>query len=127
MKFIDLRRQYEKLENEINENIQKVLEHEQFIMGPEVAELERELAEYTGRKYAFTCSSGTDALVIPLMSYGLKKTDAVFVPSFTFFAFGGRCGINSSSCRITPSAYLHIFSAFLFLFSKPEIKSSVSI
>ncbi len=86
MKFIDLRRQYEKLENEINENIQKVLEHEQFIMGPEVAELERELAEYTGRKYAFTCSSGTDALVIPLMSYGLKKTDAVFVPSFTFFA-----------------------------------------
>ncbi len=86
MKFIDLRRQYEKLENEINENIQNVLEHEQFIMGPEVAELERELAEYTGRKYAFTCSSGTDALVIPLMSYGLEKTDAVFVPSFTFFA-----------------------------------------
>ena len=85
MKFIDLRRQYEKLENEINENIQKVLEHEQFIMGPEVAELERELAEYTGRKYAFTCSSGTDALVIPLMSYGLKKTDAVFVPSCTIF------------------------------------------
>lgn len=86
MKFIDLRRQYEKLENEINANIQKVLEHEQFIMGPEVEELERELAKYTGRKYAYTCSSGTDALVIPLMAYELEKTDAVFVPSFTFFA-----------------------------------------
>lgn len=86
MKFIDLRRQYEKLENEINANIQKVLEHEQFIMGPEVEELEGELAKYTGRKYAYTCSSGTDALVIPLMAYELEKTDAVFVPSFTFFA-----------------------------------------
>lgn len=86
MKFIDLRKQYEKLENEINANIQKVLEHEQFIMGPEVEELERELAKYTGRKYAYTCSSGTDALVIPLMAYELEKTDAVFVPAFTFFA-----------------------------------------
>ncbi len=86
MKFIDLRRQYEKLGNEINANIQKVLEHEQFIMGPEVEELEGELANYTGRKYAYTCASGTDALVIPLMAYELEKTDAVFVPSFTFFA-----------------------------------------
>lgn len=86
MKFIDLKRQYMKLEKEINSNIQKVLEHENFIMGPEVLELEKNLAEYTGRKYAFTCSSGTDALVIPLMAYDLEKTDAVFVPSFTFFA-----------------------------------------
>lgn len=86
MKFIDLKRQYIKLEKEINSNIQKVLDSENFIMGPEIEELEKKLAEYTGRKYAYTCSSGTDALVIPLMGYGLKKTDAVFVPSFTFFA-----------------------------------------
>lgn len=86
MKFIDLKRQYERLESEITDNIQKVLEHERFIMGPEIEELERKLATYTGRKYAYTCSSGTDALVIPLMAYGLEKTDAVFVPSFTFFA-----------------------------------------
>lgn len=86
MKFIDLKRQYQRLENEINANIQKVLVHEQFIMGPEIDELERELAEYAGRKYAYACSSGTDALTIPLMAYGLKQADAVFVPSFTFFA-----------------------------------------
>lgn len=86
MKFIDLKKQYMKLENEINANIQTVLEHEKFIMGPEVLELEKALAEYTGRKYAYTCSSGTDALVIPLMAYELMETDAVFVPSFTFFA-----------------------------------------
>ena len=86
MKFIDLKRQYERLENEINANIKKVLGHESFIMGPEIEELENMLAKYTGRKYAYTCSSGTDALVIPLMAYKLEKTDAVFVPSFTFFA-----------------------------------------
>ncbi len=86
MQFIDLKRQYEKIEIEINERIQNVLEHQKFIMGPEVTELEKKLAEYTGRKYAFTCASGTDALVIPLMAYELKETDAIFVPSFTFFA-----------------------------------------
>ena len=87
MKFIDLKRQYIRLEKEINSNIQKVLDSENFIMGPEIEELEKKLAEYTGRKYAYTCSSGTDALVIPLMGYDLKKTDAVFVPSFTFFSY----------------------------------------
>jgi len=63
-----------------------VLQSQQFIMGPEVAELEEKLAHYTGVKHAISCSSGTDALVIPLMAYGLKKSDAVFVPAFTFFA-----------------------------------------
>ncbi len=86
MNFIDLNRQYKRIEKEINENIKNVLEKQAFIMGPEVTELEQKLAEYTGRKYAFTCSSGTDALVIPLMAYELNKNDAVFVPSFTFFA-----------------------------------------
>lgn len=86
MEFINLKRQYDKIEKEINERIQNVLGHQKFIMGPEIQELEKKLADYTGKKYAFTCASGTDALVIPLMAYELKKTDAVFVPSFTFFA-----------------------------------------
>lgn len=86
MQFIDLGRQYDRLENEINKRIQKVLKEQKFIMGPEIQELEEELAKYVGTKYAFTCSSGTDALVIPLMAYDLKETDAVFVPAFTFFA-----------------------------------------
>ena len=55
-------------------------------MGPEVKELEEQLAKFAGSKYCLTCSSGTEALIIPLMAYKLEKTDAVFVPSFTFFA-----------------------------------------
>ena len=66
----------------------EVLRSQRYIMGPQIAEMEEKLAAYAGTKYAFSCSSGTDALVIPLMAYGLAKDDAVFVPSFTFFASG---------------------------------------
>lgn len=86
MQFIDLGKQYKRIESEINERIQNVINTQKFIMGPEIAELESELAKFTGRKHVFSCASGTDALVIPLMAYELKETDAVFVPAFTFFA-----------------------------------------
>lgn len=86
MKFIDLDRQYDVIGKEIEERMHRVVESKQFIMGPEIKELETALAEYTERKYAITCASGTDALVIPLMALELKKEDAVFVPAFTFFA-----------------------------------------
>lgn len=86
MEFIDLGRQYEVIKEKVNQGIQNVVESRHFIMGPEVLELEEKLARFAGRKHCLTCSSGTDALQIPLMAYELKKTDAVFVPSFTFFA-----------------------------------------
>lgn len=86
MQFIDLHRQYDRIEEEVKKRIETVLTHKNFIMGPEISELEEKLAAFTGRKYAFTCASGTDALVIPLMAYDLKVTDAVFVSSFTFYA-----------------------------------------
>lgn len=88
MQFIDLNQQYHKIKEDMNGRIHKVLEHQHFIMGPEIQEMEKKLAEFTGRKYAFSCSSGTDALILPLMAMELSKTDAVFVPSFTFFASG---------------------------------------
>ncbi|KAI4443533.1 DegT/DnrJ/EryC1/StrS family aminotransferase [Schaedlerella arabinosiphila] len=86
MEFIDLSRQYDVIKKEIDAGIKNVIESRHFIMGPEVAELEERLAEFVGRKYCLTSSSGTDALQIPLMTYELSKEDAVFVPSFTFFA-----------------------------------------
>ena len=86
MDFIDLGRQYEAIKETVDANIKAVIDNRHFIMGKEVAELEEKLAEFTGRKYCLTCGSGTEALQIPLMAYELKKTDAVFVPSFTFFA-----------------------------------------
>lgn len=86
MQFIDLGRQYDVIKQDMDLRLAKVMDSKHFIMGPEVEELEKKLAEFTGRKYCLTCSSGTDALVIPLMAYALQPTDAVFVPSFTFFA-----------------------------------------
>ena len=86
MNFIDLERQYQVIKDKIDEGIRNVIVSKHFIMGPEIFELEDRLAKFTSRKYCLTCGSGTDALQIPLMAYGLERTDAVFVPSFTFFA-----------------------------------------
>lgn len=86
MDFIDLHRQYDLIEQDLQQRLKKVLTHKHFIMGEEVEELEDKLSEYTGRKHTITCSNGTTALVLPLMAWDLKPTDAVFVPAFTFFA-----------------------------------------
>ena len=84
--FIDLKSQYTDIQDPINLAINKVLNHGQYIMGPEVFELEKRLADYIGVKHVLACGSGTDALVLPLMAKGLKKEDAVFTTPFTFFA-----------------------------------------
>ena len=68
MQFIDLHRQYEEAEDRIRQRIDAVLQHDQFIRGPEVKELEMRLASYTGRKHVKSCASGTDALTISLMA-----------------------------------------------------------
>jgi dTDP-4-amino-4,6-dideoxygalactose transaminase len=86
MQFIDLGRQYERIRNDVAAAIEMVLEGQRFIMGPEVAELEERLAAFVGARHALGVSSGTDALVVLLMAYGVGPGDAIFVPSFTFFA-----------------------------------------
>ena len=86
MEFIDLKAQYQKLKEEIDQNIQKVIDHAHFIMGPEVEEFERELVQYSGRKYAVTCGNGTDALQLAYLAYGIGRGDAVFCPDVTFIA-----------------------------------------
>jgi UDP-2-acetamido-2-deoxy-ribo-hexuluronate aminotransferase len=84
--FIDLKAQQQRISASLNERIQRVLAHGQYIMGPEVKELETELAAYVGVKHAIACSSGTDALLMPLMAYGVGPGDAVFTTPFTFIA-----------------------------------------
>jgi dTDP-4-amino-4,6-dideoxygalactose transaminase len=84
--LIDLRAQRRRLGDRIDKAIAAVLEHGQFIMGPEVAELEERLVEFCGARHAIACSSGTDALVLALMAWGVGPGDAVVVPSFTFAA-----------------------------------------
>jgi len=84
--FIDLQTQYRRLEPEIRARIDRVLEHGQFIMGPEVAELEAALARRAGVRHAVACSSGTDALLMGLMAEDVGPGDAVFTTPFTFIA-----------------------------------------
>jgi UDP-2-acetamido-2-deoxy-ribo-hexuluronate aminotransferase len=84
--FIDLKTQQAQILPALTERIQRVLAHGQYIMGPEINELEERLAAYVGVKHAISCSSGTDALLMPLLAYGVGPGDAVFTTPFTFIA-----------------------------------------
>lgn len=84
--FIDLKTQYRALEDSIKERMHKVLEHGQYIMGPEVRELEQKLEAYTGAKHCITVASGTEALLISLMAMGIQPGDEVITTPFTFVA-----------------------------------------
>ncbi len=84
--FIDLKAQYQALKPQIQERINRVLEHGQYIMGPEVKELEDKLVAYTGAKHCITVASGTEALLMSLMALGIKPGDEVITTPFTFAA-----------------------------------------
>jgi UDP-2-acetamido-2-deoxy-ribo-hexuluronate aminotransferase len=86
MEFIDLKSQYKRLKTEIDAGIQRVLDHGQYILGPEVAELEEKLATYTEAKYCISVANGTDALQIALMALGVGPGDEVITPGFTYIA-----------------------------------------
>jgi len=108
MQFIDLHAQYQALKNEIDKRIQAVLDHGQYIMGPEVAELERELAQYVGVKHCLTCANGTDALQLLFMAYGIKAGDAVFCTDITMIASvepACMLGAVPVFCDIEPDTY----------------------
>lgn len=86
MDFIDLKTQYQRLKADIDAGIQRVLDHGQYILGPEVAELEEKLAAYTGAKHCITVANGTDALQIAQMALGIGPGDEVITPGFTYIA-----------------------------------------
>lgn len=86
MEFIDLKSQYQASRDLINARIQAVLDHGQYIMGPEVRELEEALARYTGARHCITVASGTEALLIALMALGVGRGDEVITTPFTFIA-----------------------------------------
>lgn len=86
MQFRDLAKQYQILKSDIDNAMLSVATGARYIMGPQVKELEQELANYTGVKHCLTCANGTDALTLALKAWGIGPGDAVFVPDFTFFA-----------------------------------------
>jgi len=86
MDFIDLKTQQKRIKAQLDANIQRVLAHGSYIMGPEVKELETKLAAYVSVKHAIACASGTDALLMALMALNIGPGDAVFTSTFTFIA-----------------------------------------
>ena len=94
MEFVDLKAQYRHIHDRVDERIRRVLDHQRFILGPEVSELEQRLAARVGAKYCISCASGTDALLLALLaleignSSGGNSADEVITSPFTFFATG---------------------------------------
>ena len=86
IEFIDLKAQQVRLKEKIDAGIQNVLSHGQYILGPEVSELEEKLAAYVGAKYCISCANGTDALQIVQMAFGIGPGDEVITPGFTYIA-----------------------------------------
>src|SRR3974390_913419 len=88
MDFIDLKNQYRRVQRSIDARLKAVLEHGQYVLGPEVTELENKLAGYVGVKHCVAASSGTDTLLIALMALDIGPGDEVVTAPFTFFATG---------------------------------------
>src|SRR5260370_41550414 len=91
--FIDVAAQRRRLGRKLDDAIDRVLGHSQFIMGPEVRALEADLSGFCGARHAITCSSGTDALLLGLMAKGVGPGDAVICPAFTFTATAEAVGL----------------------------------
>ena len=108
MEFRDLKKQYQVLKNDIDAKVLDVCASAHYIGGPEVKELESQLAEYVGVKHCVTCANGTDALTLALKVWGVTKKDAVFVPDFTFFASAECPAAEDATCvfvDIDPRTY----------------------
>ncbi len=111
--LLDLQAQYDGIRDEVEDAVNKVLESQYFIMGPEVSSFEEQVAEYCNTDFAISCASGSDALLLSLMALDIAPGDAVITSSFTFFATGGavaRLGatpvfldINSATFNIAPN------------------------
>jgi UDP-2-acetamido-2-deoxy-ribo-hexuluronate aminotransferase len=108
MDFIDLKSQYRRIQHSVNARVQTVLEHGQYILGPEVAELEKQLAAYVGSKHCIAASSGTDTLLIALMALNIGPGDEVITSPFTFIATGEMIALAGATCvfvDIDPRTY----------------------
>lgn len=108
MDFIDLKSQYSIIKDSLNKSLEKVFDHGQYILGPEVAELESALAKFCNAKFAISCANGTDALILALMAKGIQPGDYVLLPTFTFAATAGavaRLGAQIVFVDVNPDTF----------------------
>ena len=130
MQFIDLIAQQNLIREKINLRVKKVLDHGQYVMGPEIDELEEKLADYVNTKHCISCSSGTDALLIPLMAMEIGPGDAVITTPFTYIAtvevialLGATpifCDIYDTTFNINPSYLEQAYNDALSKNLKPK-------
>lgn len=97
MQFIDLAAQQKRIRAQIEKRFQLILDHGQYILGPEIREIEEKLAAYVGVPFAVSVASGTDALLMPLMAEKVGPGDAVFAPTFTFIATAGAIALTGAT------------------------------
>lgn len=129
MKFIDLQKQYQLLKSPIDEAIAKVLAHGQFVMGPEISELEKRLAAYVGVRHAILCSSGTTALQVALMALDIGPGDEVITSPFSFFATAEvilLLGAKPVYVDIDPKTY-NLDASILEPFIGPKTKAIIPV
>lgn len=119
--FIDVAAQRKRLGSAIDEATTRVLNHCQFLMGPEVTAFEQQLAAFCGAKHALSCSSGTDALVMTLMAKGIGPGDAVFCPTFTF------CATAESAALIGATPVFVDVHADTFNIDVESLKSAIKV
>ena len=107
MDFIDLKQQQNLIRKNLDKRIAKVLNHGQYIQGPEISELENELSLFSNLNLFYVVSSGTDALVLGLIALGLKPNEGVIVPSFTFVYIESVCTRwNFSDVKVDTTIYV---------------------
>ncbi|HOW17446.1 MAG TPA: aminotransferase class I/II-fold pyridoxal phosphate-dependent enzyme, partial [Phycisphaerae bacterium] len=127
--LLDLKAQFRTIEKDIRAAIDRVLESQHFIMGPEVTGLESEVAAFTQCSHAVGVSSGTDAILCALMACGVGPGDEVIVPTFTFFATAGcvsRLGARPVFADIEPDTY-NIDPAKLGSLITPKTKAIIPV
>jgi dTDP-4-amino-4,6-dideoxygalactose transaminase len=106
--FLDLSLQFEQIRDEVMQAVTKVLDTQRFVLGPEVEQLEEEIADYLGCRFAVACASGTDALILALMAAGIRAGDEVITTPFTFVATASaivRAGATPVFADIDPQSY----------------------
>ncbi len=109
MQFRDLQKQYEVLKPQIDDALFSVLQTAHYISGPEVKQLEKELADYVSVKHCITCGNGTDAISLAMKAWGISSGDAVFVPDFTFFS-SGECPADEGATPIFVDVDEHTYN-----------------
>jgi dTDP-4-amino-4,6-dideoxygalactose transaminase len=135
--FLDLKAQYQSIQEEINQKILEVASSQKFILGSEVENLEMEIASYCETRFATGVSSGSDALIVSLMALDMGEGDAVITTPFTFFATAGAiarlkakpifCDIDKASCNMSPEKLEELLENQLKGYQSPKIKAIIPV